>query len=88
MCGGRDLVLLLGGAFLRYKASHEIFLEVEARELRATPATPGTAPESAGNRAFWQVISQIAVIDIVFSLDSVITAVGMVEQIWVMVAKR
>jgi predicted tellurium resistance membrane protein TerC len=83
---GRDLVLLLGGVFLLYKASHEIFLEVEARELRATPATLGTAPESAGNRAFWQVISQIAVIDIVFSLDSVITAVGMVEQIWVMVA--
>ena len=46
----------------------------------------GTAPDSAGNRAFWGVIIQIAVIDMVFSLDSVITAVGLVEQIWVMVA--
>jgi predicted tellurium resistance membrane protein TerC len=83
---GRDLVLLFGGLFLLYKASHEIFQEVEARELHAPPATDGTVPVSAGNRAFWGVISQIAVIDIVFSLDSVITAVGMVEQIWVMVA--
>jgi predicted tellurium resistance membrane protein TerC len=83
---GRALVLLFGGLFLLYKASHEIFVEVEARELHATPDTDGATLKPAGNRAFWSVISQIAVIDIVFSLDSVITAVGMVEQIWVMVA--
>jgi predicted tellurium resistance membrane protein TerC len=87
---GRDLVLLLGGVFLLYKASHEIFVEVEARELdnvdgadtRAAPQ-PGAA---ARRGAFWAVIGQIAVVDIVFSLDSVITAVGMVSQIGVMVA--
>jgi len=88
---GRDMVLLLGGAFLLYKASHEIFNEVEAHE----PGTPDAAPGSpsspsaagpAGMRVFWGVIGQIAVIDIVFSLDSVITAVGMVDQLGVMVA--
>ena len=83
---GRDLVLLGGGLFLLYKASHEIFVEVEARDLHAPPATDAAALQAAGRRLFWAVIGQIAVIDIVFSLDSVITAVGMVDQIWVMVA--
>ena len=81
---GRDIVLLLGGLFLLYKASHEIFVEVEARE-QDTPdgrASPSTA---ARKGLFWGVIGQIAIIDIVFSLDSVITAVGMVDQIGVMV---
>ncbi len=82
---GRDMVLLLGGLFLLYKASHEIFVEVEARDEHGPATTPATA--AAARRAlFWQIIAQIAVIDIVFSLDSVITAVGMVDQIWVMVA--
>ena len=83
---GRDLVLLGGGLFLLYKASHEIFVEVEAREQNAPPATDDAALKAAGRKLFWAIISQIAVIDIVFSLDSVITAVGMVDQIWVMVA--
>ena len=88
---GRDLVLLLGGLFLLYKASHEIFVEVEARELQQ----PGTADTGAADpdlaskvrkSVFWGVIGQIAILDIVFSLDSVITAVGMVDEIGVMVA--
>lgn len=83
---GRDLVLLFGGLFLLYKASHEIFVEVEAPERDGPPATDEAALKSAGNRLFWGIIGQIAVIDIVFSLDSVITAVGMVDQIGVMVA--
>lgn len=83
---GRDIVLLLGGLFLLYKASHEIFVEVEAREQHAPPATDEAALKAAGNRLFWGIIGQIAIIDIVFSLDSVITAVGMVDQISVMVA--
>ncbi|EWS60887.1 integral membrane protein, YkoY family [Methylibium sp. T29-B] len=83
---GRDLVLLFGGLFLLYKASHEIFVEVEAPERDGPPATDEAALRAAGNRLFWGVIGQIAVIDIVFSLDSVITAVGMVDQIGVMVA--
>lgn len=86
---GRDLVLLAGGLFLLYKASHEIFVEVEARE-QAAPA-PATANDhklmaATAKKLFWSVIGQIAIIDIVFSLDSVITAVGMVDQIGVMVA--
>jgi predicted tellurium resistance membrane protein TerC len=83
---GRDLVLLFGGLFLLYKASHEIFVEVEAPEKDGPPVTDAAALKAAGNRLFWGVIGQIAVIDIVFSLDSVITAVGMVDQIGVMVA--
>jgi predicted tellurium resistance membrane protein TerC len=83
---GRDLVLLFGGLFLLYKASHEIFVEVEAREQDGPPATDEQALKDAGNRLFWGIIGQIAIIDIVFSLDSVITAVGMVDQIGVMVA--
>jgi predicted tellurium resistance membrane protein TerC len=83
---GRDIVLLLGGLFLLYKASHEIFVEVEAREQHAPPATDEAALKAAGNKLFWGIIGQIAIIDIVFSLDSVITAVGMVDQISVMVA--
>ncbi len=82
---GRDLVLLFGGIFLLYKASHEIFVEVEARELDTVDATP-SATSAARKGAFWAVIGQIAVLDIVFSLDSVITAVGMVDEIGVMVA--
>ena len=83
---GRDLVLLLGGLFLLYKASHEIFVEVEAREQQGPPITDTAALKAAGSKLFWGTIGQIAIIDIVFSLDSVITAVGMVDQIGVMVA--
>lgn len=83
---GRDLVLLLGGLFLLYKASHEIFVEVEARDEKALPPSDAAALKASGSRLFWAVIGQIAVIDIVFSLDSVITAVGMVDSIGVMVA--
>jgi predicted tellurium resistance membrane protein TerC len=79
---GRDIVLLLGGVFLLYKASHEIFVAVEAPDQHG----PGEAPARVKKALFWSVIGQIAVIDIVFSLDSVITAVGMVDQIGVMVA--
>jgi predicted tellurium resistance membrane protein TerC len=84
---GRDLVLLLGGLFLLWKASHEIFVEVEAMGEDQPGAQPDAAAlKAAGNRLFWAIIGQIAVIDIVFSLDSVITAVGMVDEIGVMVA--
>ncbi len=83
---GRDLVLLAGGLFLLYKASHEIFVEVEARDEHAPAATEDAVMKAAGAKLFWSIIGQIAIIDIVFSLDSVITAVGMVDQISVMVA--
>lgn len=83
---GRDIVLLLGGLFLLYKASHEIFVEVEAREQDGPPKTDAAVLKSVGGKLFWSIIGQIAIIDIVFSLDSVITAVGMVDQLGVMVA--
>ena len=83
---GRDLVLLIGGLFLLWKASHEIFVEVEAREQDHAPDTDPAVIKSAGTRLFWGIIAQIAVVDIVFSLDSVITAVGMVDKLGVMIA--
>ena len=82
---GRDLVLLFGGLFLLYKSSHEIFVEVEDPDRHGPQAAP-TVAGTASKTLYWSVIGQIAIIDIVFSLDSVITAVGMVDQIGVMVA--
>jgi predicted tellurium resistance membrane protein TerC len=78
---GRDLVLLVGGAFLIAKSTYEMHKKVE----EAKAASAGTAPPSPAKAASfaWTIVT-IAVIDIVFSLDSVITAVGMVEQRWVM----
>lgn len=81
---GRDLILLLGGIFLLYKASHEIYMEVEAQSP-GDAYTGVNARQSSASR-FWGTIAQIGMVDIVFSLDSVITAVGMVDQIGVMVA--
>ncbi len=83
---GRDIVLLLGGILLLWKASHEIFVEVEAREDDGPPDAVTADGVAAGKKVFWGTIAQIGVIDIVFSLDSVITAVGMVDQLSVMVA--
>jgi predicted tellurium resistance membrane protein TerC len=81
---GRDLILLGGGLFLLYKASNEIFLEVESHQ--AHDPSPKAHAVKTGNTVFWGTIVQIGIVDIVFSLDSVITAVGMVDNINVMVA--
>ena len=81
---GRDLILLGGGLFLLYKASNEIFQEVEARHPQEVAPVAGAA--RTGATMFWGTIVQIGIVDIVFSLDSVITAVGMVDNINVMVA--
>jgi len=75
---GRDLVLLLGGLFLLYKATSEIHHKLEGPD--DDPSAPRRGATFAG------VVAQIAVLDLVFSLDSVITAVGMVkDKIGVMV---
>ena len=74
---GRDIVLLLGGLFLLWKSVGEIHQSMEGGE-------EGTATIAA--QSFSMIIVQIMLIDIVFSLDSIITAVGMVEQVPVMVA--
>ena len=75
----RDLVLIAGGLFLLVKGTMEIHDSVEGRSEEEDIDTKPSA-------VFGYVIAQIAVIDIVFSLDSVITAVGMVDNKWVMVA--
>lgn len=73
---GRDLLLLAGGAFLVYKATKEIHgrIEGDADEVK-----------TKGYPSLMSTLIQIALLDMVFSLDSVITAVGMVDQIWVMI---
>jgi predicted tellurium resistance membrane protein TerC len=78
----RDLILLLGGLFLIGKSVLEMH-----KKLEETRNEAADKPPSVGGRQVslgWTILT-IAVIDIVFSLDSVITAVGMVEQVWVMV---
>ena len=75
---GKDLILILGGLFLLYKATIEIHAKVEAHEEDAKSTT--------AKAALGAILVQIAILDIVFSLDSVITAVGMVDHITVMVA--
>lgn len=74
---GRDLILLLGGLFLLGKATYEIHERLEGDEGHASAKVAAS---------FASVIIQILLLDIVFSLDSVITAVGMVEELWVMIA--
>ena len=74
---GRDLILLLGGLFLIWKSTREIHDNLEGQEGRQNVT---------GQATFGSVIVQIALLDIVFSLDSVITAVGMAREIGVMIA--
>ena len=72
----RDLLLLGGGMFLLWKGTHEIHEMVEGDRERQVRAGPGV---------FIAAVAQIAVLDIVFSFDSVLTAVGMARELWVMV---
>jgi predicted tellurium resistance membrane protein TerC len=74
---GRDLILIVGGLFLIYKSTHEIHLKLEGEE------------EGEGNvkvYTFSGVLTQILLLDVVFSLDSVITAVGMADHVTIMIA--
>ena len=82
---GRDLILLLGGLFLLWKASKEIYLEVEAEEEPANQISDATEKANSA-KVFWSAVIQIGILDIVFSLDSVITAVGLVDDISIMIA--
>jgi predicted tellurium resistance membrane protein TerC len=74
----RDIILIGGGLFLIAKATHEIHTEVEARDEENG--------EASGARAFFWVIIQIIIIDMVFSLDSIITAIGMSQDLEIMIA--
>ena len=75
---GRDLILIVGGLFLIYKAVTEIHAKLEGEDDHEATNTPQTT--------FAKVIVQIILIDAVFSLDSVITAVGMVDELYIMIA--
>jgi predicted tellurium resistance membrane protein TerC len=74
---GRDIILIVGGLFLIAKSTHEIHQRLEGEEKHASAAAAAT---------FSSVIIQILLLDIVFSLDSVITAVGMVNDINIMIS--
>lgn len=75
---GRDLVLLIGGLFLIWKSVREVHEKLEDEDGHATKGRTAAS--------FASVIVQILLLDIVFSLDSVITAVGMADNLWVMIA--
>lgn len=73
---GRDIILIGGGLFLLWKSTHEIHQRLEGEEDHSSVKVKA---------AFWSVITQIMILDIVFSLDSVITAVGMVDELIIMI---
>lgn len=73
---GKELVLITGGLFLLYKSSKEIYHKTEGEAGDQTKNIKATT--------FTQVIVQILIMDAVFSIDSIITAIGMVEEVWVM----
>lgn len=74
----RDLILLGGGLFLLFKATTELHERLEA--------LPHSEKHGSGRAGFWVVIAQILLLDAVFSLDSIITAVGMVDNLYVMMS--
>ena len=74
----RDIILIAGGLFLIAKATHEIHAEVDADDDEPAPST--------GRTAFMLVLAQIVVIDLVFSIDSIITAIGMASDLPIMIA--
>ena len=83
---GRDLILLAGGLFLLWKATKEIHHSMEPADNSGTllDKTPGVA--AAATATFGSVIVQIIAIDLVFSIDSILTAVGMTDDVPIMVA--
>ena len=75
---GKDLILIAGGLFLLYKSASEIYHKMEGES--------GDTSRKIKVTSFASAIGQILVLDLVFSIDSIITAVGMVEELWVMFA--
>jgi predicted tellurium resistance membrane protein TerC len=73
---GKDLVLLVGGLFLLYKSTTEIYHKVEGETIEEH--------KDIKVSSFAQVIVQILIMDLVFSIDSIITAIGLVKEVWVM----
>ncbi len=75
---GRDVILFIGGLFLMWKSTQEIFEKLEGEDSED--------PVRSASQALGWIIVQIIGLDLIFSLDSVITAVGMASEIWVMIA--
>ena len=73
---GKGLILIFGGLFLIYKSTREIYHKTELNKSSADP--------TQNKRSFKRLLSEIIILDLVFSIDSIITAVGMVEELWVM----
>lgn len=73
---GKDLILIAGGLFLLYKSTSEIHHKMEGEE--------GDTSKNMKITSFGSAIGQILILDLVFSIDSIITAVGMVDELWVM----
>lgn len=74
----KDIILILGGLFLLYKASAEIYHKIEGEA--------GDTSKAIKSNSFRSTIIQILILDLVFSVDSIITAVGMVNELWIMYA--
>ncbi len=72
----KDLILILGGLFLLYKSSAEIYHKMEGEQ--------GNQTKKIKAATFGQVLFQILIMDMVFSIDSIITAIGMVKEVWIM----
>jgi len=73
---GKGLILILGGLFLIYKSTKEIYHKTEI--------TNDNIPNVPSSSSFKKLLSEVIILDLVFSIDSIITAVGMVQEIWVM----
>lgn len=73
----RDIILMAGGLFLIYKSTSEIHEKLEGKEESET--------ESKRSLSFWTVIFQILILDVVFSFDSILTAIGLGKSIWIMI---
>jgi predicted tellurium resistance membrane protein TerC len=73
---GKDLILIVGGLFLIYKSTKEIYHKMEGE--------PDDQEQKVGKATFANIIGQILLLDLVFSVDSIITAVGLANELWVM----
>ena len=73
---GKGLILIIGGLFLIYKSTKEIYHKTEIAN-EDTPIVPQ-------NSSFKRLLTEVIILDLVFSIDSIITAVGMVQELWVM----
>jgi len=81
----RDFILIFGGLFLIAKATHELHAQFEG-QLEGAPPTGGPAGALPAGASMVMVIGQIVVVDMIFSIDSIVTAIGMVQDIRIMIA--